>query len=122
MNISEIKRKRTETLLIEVIPQAFALLDDEQLKNLVVTDVVCSRGRYDAKVFLDKSDFSQKEQEKILKKLHKVRGFLKTYIKESQGWYRAPNLRFEFDDHLEKIAKIDELFKQIQKGKESGSK
>ena len=121
MNISEIKRKRAETLLIEVVPQAFALLDDEQLKNLIVTDVICSRGRYDAKVFLDKSDFSKQEQEKILKKLHKVRGFLKNYIKESQGWYKAPNLRFEFDDHLEKIAKIDELFKQIQKGKKSGS-
>ncbi len=54
MNQAEIKRKRTESLLKELLPEAFSMLDDEDLKNLIVTDVVCSRGRYDSKVFLDK--------------------------------------------------------------------
>ena len=115
MNQAEIKRKRTESLLKEVLPEAFSMLDDEQLQNLVVTEVVCSRGRYDSKVYLDKSGIEVKEQEKILKKLQKVQGFLKNYIKESEGWYRSPNFTFEFDDHLEHIAKIDKLFEQIKK-------
>ena len=118
MNQAEIKRKRTESVLKEVLPEAFAMLDDEQLQNLIVTEVVCSKGRYDSKVYLDKSGIDESEQKEILKKLTKVQGFLKNYIKESEGWYRSPNFKFEFDDHIEYISKIDELFKQISTSKD----
>ncbi len=120
MNQAEIKRKRTEAVLKETLPGAFALLDDEQLQNLIVTEVVCSRGRYDSKVYLDKSGFDEKEQQEILKKLRRLQGFLKNYVKESEGWFRSPNFTFEFDDYLEKVASIDKLFEQI-KGRNSGS-
>ncbi|NPA27630.1 MAG: 30S ribosome-binding factor RbfA [Epsilonproteobacteria bacterium] len=115
MNQSEIKRKRTESLLKELLPEAFSMLDDEMLKNLVVTEVVCSRGRYDSKVYLDKSGIDEESQKEILKRLQKVAGFLKNYVKESAGWYKSPNFKFEFDDHLEHIKRIDNLFKQIKK-------
>ncbi len=115
MNPSEIKRKRTESVLKELLPEAFSMLDDEALQTLVVTEVVCSRGRYDSKVFLDKTGIDEVQQGEILKKLRKVQGFLKNYVKESEGWYRSPNFRFEFDDQLERISKIDELFKKIEK-------
>ena len=120
MNQAEIKRKRTESALKEVLPEAFSMLDDEQLQNLIVTEVICSRGRYDSKVFLDKTGIEENEQKKILKKLHKVEGFLKNYVKESEGWYRSPNFKFEFDDFIEKVSRIDELFKQIE-GNKSGN-
>ena len=115
MNPSEIKRKRTESLLKEILPEAFSMLDDENLSHLSVTEVVCSRGRYDSKVYLDKTDISEIEQEKILNKLKKVTPFLKNYIRESEGWYRSPNFKFKFDDHLDKVSRIDELFKQIER-------
>ncbi len=115
MKQAEIKRKRTEVLLKEILPEAFAMLDDEQLQNLMVTEVVCSRGRYDAKVYLEKSGFSNEEQRDIIKKLKRVEGFLKNYIRESEGWFRSPNFTFIFDDHLEKIASLDKLFDQIKK-------
>ena len=118
MNQADIKRKRTESLLKEILPEAFSMLDDESLKNLVVTEVVCSRGRYDSKVYLDKSGIDEHSQNEILKKLRKVEGFLKNYVKESEGWYRSPNFKFEFDEHMEQIARIDELFKQISTSKE----
>jgi ribosome-binding factor A len=117
MNPAEIKRKRTESVLKELLPQAFSMLDDSELNNLVVTEVLCSRGRYDAKVFLDKEELSEAEQEKIIRKLNKVQGFLKNYVKESEGWYRSPNFKFVFDDYMENINRIDELFKQISKDK-----
>jgi len=120
LNPAEIKRKRTESVLKELLPEAFSMLDDESLNHLIVTEVVCSRGRYDSKVYLDKSGIEESEQAKILKKLNKVTGFLKNYVKESEGWYRSPNFKFEFDDHLDKISRIDELFKQIEERK-SGS-
>ena len=114
MNQAEIKRKRTESALKEILPEAFAMLDDSALSNLVVTEVVCSRGRYDSKVYLDKTGIDESEQEAIINKLKKVIGFLKNYVKESEGWYRSPNFKFEFDNHLDKISRIDELFKIIE--------
>jgi ribosome-binding factor A len=120
MNQAEIKRKRTESVLKELLPQAFAMLDDESLQNLVVTEVICSRGRYDSKVYLDKTGIDESKQQQILNKLKKVSSFLKNYIKESEGWYKAPNFKFEFDDQMERINKIEELFKQIE-GRKNGS-
>ncbi len=117
MNPAEIKRKRTESALKEILPEAFSMLDDEELQNIVVTEVVCSRGRYDSKVYLDKTGIDETKQNEILKKLRKVQGFLKNYVKESEGWYRSPNFKFEFDDHIDRVAKIDELFKQISTSK-----
>ncbi len=69
MNPSEIKKLRTESILKELIPEALANLDDENLKNLCVVDVECKKGRYDAFVYLDKMFFNVHEQEKILSSL-----------------------------------------------------
>ena len=114
MNPSEIKRKRTESILKELIPQALSTLDDPAINSLVVTEVVCSRGRYDARVFLDPSGLDEREQNSALSKLKKVSGYIKTYIRESEGWYKAPNFKFEFDDELDRISRMDELFKIIE--------
>ncbi len=115
MNQAEIKRKRTESVLKEVLPEAFSMLDDKDLNSLSVTEVICSRGRYDAKVFLDKSSVEKSNEEVIIKKLNRVQGFLKNYVKESQGWFRSPNFKFVFDDYIDSINRIDQLFKQIKK-------
>lgn len=113
MTPAEIKRKRTESLLKEVLPEALATLDDERINHLNVTEVLCSRGRYDAKVFLDPTGISEEEQREALKQLRKVSGYLKTHIRDSEGWFRAPNFTFEFDNELERISKMDALFAQI---------
>ncbi|WP_456391601.1 30S ribosome-binding factor RbfA [Nitratifractor sp.] len=115
MNQAEIKRKRTESLLRELIPEALATLEDGRINALSVTEVLCSRGRYDARVFLDPTGLDEREQAEALKQLRKVSGYLKTYIKESEGWYKAPNFTFEFDDELDRISRIDTLFKKIEK-------
>ncbi len=115
MNQAEIKRKRTESVLKELIPEALGTLDDHRINTLIVTEVACSRGRYDARVFLDPGELSEEEQEEALARLRKVAGYLKTYVKESEGWFKAPNFTFEFDNELERISRIDELFKKIEK-------
>jgi len=120
MNQAEIKRKRTESLLRELLPEALSTLEDSQINSLVIIDVVCSRGRYDAKVFIDSSDISKDEQPKILSKLKRVAPYLKRYIKESQGWYKAPNFSFEFDDEVKRIGNIDKLFEKISKELKNG--
>jgi len=113
MTQEEIKLRRTESVLKEVLPEAFAALDDPRINHLGVNDVVCSRGRYDAKVYLDKSDLDDKEQTEALKQLRKVAGHLSTYVRDSEGWYRAPRFTFVFDDQLERIDRMEKLFAQI---------
>jgi ribosome-binding factor A len=113
MTPEEIKRKRTESTLKEVLPEAFASLDDERINHLSVVDVVCSRGRYDARVFLDPSDLDPAEQAEALRRLRKVSSHLTAYVRDTEGWYRAPKFTFAFDDQLERISRMEALFAQI---------
>jgi ribosome-binding factor A len=115
MREEEIKRKRTESRLVELIPEALAGMNDSRINGLSVTEVVCSRGRYDAKVYLDKSYLTEQEQGEALRQLRVVSGYISTYIRESEGWYKAPKFTFEFDNQLEEISRIEALFKEIGK-------
>jgi ribosome-binding factor A len=121
MREEEIKRKRTESRLVELLPEAFSGMNDNRINALSVTAVVCSRGRYDAKVYLDKSYLTDREQGEALRQLHAVSGFLSTYVRESEGWFKSPKFTFEFDTQLEQIANIDALFKQIGKRHEKNN-
>jgi ribosome-binding factor A len=119
MTQEEIKRHRVESVLREIIPEAFGTLDDERINGLTVTDVVCSKGRSDAKVYLDKSFLTPKEQGEALKQLRTVAGYIQNHCKQSEGWFKAPRFVFEFDEQLEKVSRIEELFKQISTTKEN---
>ena len=118
MTQEEIKRHRTESVLKEIIPEALATLDDERINALLVTDVICSKGRSDAKVFLDKSFLTPSEQREALRQLRRVSGYIQNHCKQSEGWFRAPRLSFEFDEQPEKQSRIEELFKKISKKSE----
>jgi len=118
MTQEEIKRHRVESVLKEIIPEALSTLDDERINALVVTDVVCSKGRSDAKVYLDKSFLSPQEQGEALRQLRTVAGYIQNHCKQSEGWFKAPRFTFEFDEQLEKVSRMEELFKQISREKE----
>ncbi len=118
MTHEEIKRHRVESVLKEIIPEALATLDDSRINSLLVTDVVCSKGRSDAKVYLDKSFLTPKEQGEALRQLRVVAGYIQNHCKQSEGWFKAPRFTFEFDEQLEKQSRMEELFKQISKQKE----
>ena len=113
MTHEEIKRHRVESVLKEIIPEALGSLDDERINGLTVTDVVCSKGRSDAKVYMDTSFLSEKEQGEALKQLRAVAGYIQNHCKQSEGWFKAPRFTFEFDHQLEKVTRIEDLFKQI---------
>jgi len=117
MTQEEIKRHRVESVLKEIIPEALATLDDTRINSLLVTDVVCSKGRSDAKVYLDKSFLSPKEQGEALRQLRTVAGYIQNHCKQSEGWFKAPRFTFEFDEQLEKVSRMEALFKQISRSK-----
>ena len=122
MTQEEIKRHRVESVLKEIIPEALGSLDDDRINGLSVTEVVCSKGRSDAKVYMDKSFLTPKEQGEALRQLRTVSGYLSNHCKQSEGWFNAPRFVFEFDEQPEHQSKMEDLFKQIatrSKGEEN---
>ncbi len=115
MTEAEIKLKRTESILLELIPEALGSLNDKRLHQLDVIDVKCSRGRSDAKVYIDPASFTQEEKSEFLKLLKKARPIIETFCMKDQGWFRSPKFTFEFDEQLKKAQSIEELFKKIAK-------
>lgn len=115
MNEAQIKLKRTEALLAELIPEALSQLNDNRLHELNVLEVKCSRGRSDAKVYIDPSNFSEDDKKTYMKQLKKARPIVEDFCLKDQGWFRCPKLAFEFDEQLKKSQNIEDLFKKIAK-------
>lgn len=111
----KIKRERTESILREIIPEAISSLADERLHGLGVVNVVCAKGRSDAKVYLDPAFIEDSEKNLIVKQLSKASRVIEGYCANEQGWFRTPALSFSFDETLEQETKMDQLFKKIEK-------
>jgi len=115
MTEAQIKLKRTESVLLELIPQALGQMNDARLHELDVLEVKCSRGKSDAKVYINPHTLTEQEKRDYIKLLKKARPILETYCLKDQGWYRCPKFTFEFDEQLEKTRNLEELFKKIAK-------
>lgn len=115
MTPGEIKTKRTESILKELIPEAISQLSDGRLREIDVVDVQCSRGRSDAKIYLDPSYYTPEEHKVLLKLLEKARPIIEEYCMKDQGWFRSPRMTFIFDDTLERSQNIEALFAKIAK-------
>jgi len=115
MTEAQIKLKRTESVLLELIPQALGAMNDKRLHELDIIEVSCSRGKSDAKVYINPHELTEAEKNEYLRLLRKARPIVETYCLKDQGWYRCPKFTFEFDEQIEKSKKLDDLFKQIAK-------
>ncbi len=121
MTPAQIKLKRTESILKELIPEAISQLSDARLREVDVIDVHCSKGRSDAKVYLDPHDYTPQEQAAFIKQLEKARPIIEEHCMRDQGWFRSPKLAFVFDDTLERSKNIEALFAKIAKEKNDES-
>ena len=115
MTEAQIKLKRTESILLQLIPEALSSLNDKRLHELSIVEVKCSRGKSDAKVYVDPSDFSEADQRTYMKQLNKARPIVEDFCLKDQGWFRCPKLTFEFDKQFKKSQNIEDLFKKIAK-------
>lgn len=115
MTEAQIKQKRTESILLQLIPEALSSLNDKRLHELNVVEVKCSRGRSDAKIYIDPSDFSDADKRTYMKQLNKARPIVEDFCLKDQGWFRCPKFTFEFDDQLKISQNIEDLFKRIAK-------
>ena len=85
--MKSINLQRTESLLVELIPEALSNLADSRINSLPITAVNCKNGKYDAIVYFDGSDYDKNELKEIVSLLNKANGRLKTHILASTGWY-----------------------------------
>ena len=110
--------QRTESLLMELVPEALSELSDSRINSLAITAVDCKHGKYDATVYFDGSDFDKNEIKEIISSLNKANGRIKSYVLAATSWYKCPNFKFVNDDSLDKIKHMDKLFDIISKGKD----
>ncbi len=108
-----IKLLKAQSILQEALQEALFDLEDNRLRNMAVTRVECSRGKEIARVFLDKNSLGDMEATNALKLLKKASGVIRANLQAQLSWYKTPNLIFEIDDSLEKINKIESIFKAI---------
>jgi ribosome-binding factor A len=118
---AQIKLKRTESILLQLIPEAIGSLNDNRLHSLDIIEVKCSRGKSDAKVFINPHSLTQEEKNTYLKLLSKARPIIEDHCLKDQGWYRCPKLTFEFDELFQQSQNLEELFKLIAKDKQDES-
>ncbi|MBL3519771.1 30S ribosome-binding factor RbfA [Aliarcobacter lanthieri] len=119
--MKSINLQRTESLLMELIPQALSQLADTRINSLPITGVNCKNGKYDAIVYFDGSDFDKEETKAVIQALNKANGRIKSDVLASTGWYKCPNFKFEVDTTLEKSKHLEDLFAKIKKDKKTKS-
>ncbi|RXJ88558.1 ribosome-binding factor A [Arcobacter sp. CECT 8983] len=119
--MKSINLQRTESLLMELVPEALSTMSDERIRSLPITGINCKNGKYDAIVYFDGSDFEDKEIPGVVSALTKASGRIKSYVLSATGWYKCPNFKFENDKSLEKSKNIEDLFRKIEKDKKSKS-
>jgi len=117
MKDKSINIQRTQSLLMELIPEALSELNDNSINSLVITEVDCKNGKYDAKVYFDGSDFNNAELKIIRQNLRKVSGRIKSHCLSATSWYKCPDFTFIKDDMVEKRNRLDDLFAQISSTK-----
>ena len=115
MKEKSINLQRTESLLVELIPEALSQLSDHRISSLPITDVDCKNGKYFAIVYFDASDLNEREIEEAKNLLQKANGRIKSYCLNATSWYKCPDFKFEVDNTIEQSKRLEDLFAQIKK-------
>lgn len=117
----QIARERRESFLKEILSEAFDSLQDSRLNTLEITHVECSKGRHNAKIFINNNDITSQDRKEILNIFKKAKPILKEYLLCATSWYSVPDLSIEFDDSFEKQNRLDKIFAQIHKNEKKDS-
>ncbi|RDU74607.1 30S ribosome-binding factor RbfA [Helicobacter anseris] len=113
--MKDIKIQRTQSLLLELLSQALVNLSDTRINSLTITEVLCSRGKHNADVFILFDTQDKEEQKKLLSLLQKAQGTLREYVLSSSGWFRCPKFCFKADESFGRVNNLDRIFEKISK-------
>ena len=113
MREKTINLKKTESLLKELLPEAISTLNDDRINSISITDVDCKKGKYDAIVYFDGSDYDNAELKIIRELLKKASSRIKAHCLNATGWYKCPDFKFVADNNIEKSKRIEKLFEEL---------
>lgn len=101
---AEIKRVIEEVVTNEI-------KDPKICGNVEVTDIILSRDLSSCKVYVNVLNGDRKT---VVESLGKASGFVRHSIAETLDMRRTPEVKFIYDDMIEKKKRIEELLEQIK--------
>lgn len=110
---SEIRQQRVAGLLFEEMSIMLAgELADPRISLVTVTDVRVSKDLRNARIYVSHQD-EEVPRRDVLKALRSATPFVRGQLAERLGLRVVPELIFTYDDTPEKVARVDEILRQI---------
>ena len=110
----KVKQQRINTIITKIIAEIIQFdLKDPDLGLITITDVETSPDLASAKVYVMVSG-SDKQKEKTMSALDKARGYIRSALAKELTTHKTPEIKFIYDDSLDKAERIDELLKQTK--------
>lgn len=105
-------KERIESLIINILNNVVKYKAyDTDIKKCSFTYVELSSDKSYCKIYVD--TFNRSEIDKLVKKLNNSKPVFKKYLAAELNMWKIPQINFEKDKTIDKVAKIDELFKKI---------
>jgi ribosome-binding factor A len=91
-------------------------LRDPRLSSMVsITDVEVTQDLSFARVFVSTLQAGP-ERERVIGALNDAAGFVRHELRPRLGLREVPEMRFVFDESLERGARVDEILRKIERG------
>jgi len=105
--------ERINSLMLEAIAEILLReVKDPRVHNVTITAVVVSPDLKLAKVFF--STFRSEDKESALAGLQSATGYIKRQVAGHLRLRHTPELRFLFDETLEKANRLESLLRQVE--------
>jgi len=100
-----------------VVSEAIHDINKKDFLNIMVsvTDVYLTEDYKYAEIFI--SIFGKTNKDKILSILNDMQGYFRSYVAKKVKMKYIPNVIFKLDNSIEYGIKMDELIKEVNKGK-----
>ncbi|MFV0255413.1 MAG: 30S ribosome-binding factor RbfA [Erysipelotrichaceae bacterium] len=111
----KIKQERLANIIYRNLAEIIQFkLNDPDVGLITITEVKVTGDLSVAKVFYVVHG-NQFQKDRCLKALIRAKGFIRSELAQHLSTYKTPDLKFIYDDNLDKANRIEELIKQANK-------
>lgn len=123
VGIGEKSEQKRSSRVAEAIRNELAILviskvQDPRLHNLNISRVEVNDDLSVALIYFTVLG-DKKEAKEAEKGLHRAKGFMRSHIARTLNLRFTPDLQFRYDDVVEKVAELEELFQEIANERKS---
>ena len=114
----KVKQQRINNIIAKLVAEIIQFdLKDPDLGLITITAVETSPDLTSAKVYVMISG-NEKQKAKTLNALDKASGYIRSALAKELTTHKTPEIRFVYDDSLDRAERIDELLRQTNSDKE----